>query len=252
MKKKNEYIAQLKRFLERDVMPNLSMEERGYASRREANDFILKNPLAFVLGLIFDQSMKSSVAWESPLLLKERLGHLDIGHIARMDENKLSDIIARKKALHRYPKTTARHIISTCDTIVSRFSGKAENLWKGLDHFSDAKKNFLSLKGIGEKKANLAILMLARDFQVRFDDIENLPLAIDVHLKRVLDRSGFFNTKSREGLQELHRNLREKCHCFPALLGTALWFIGRHYCHETSPTCDTCPIARSCLKRINP
>lgn len=248
---RNDYISQLAKFLESDVILNLSLEERGYASLKEANDLVFENPLAFVFGLIFDQSMKSSVAWQSPFFLKKRLGHLDMQRIAAMDEDQLRSIIAQKRALHRYPGKIAKHIVSTCKTLASKFSGEALNLWKDQRRFLDVKENFLSLKGIGEKKASLAVLMLARDFHVCFDDLENLPLAIDVHLRRVLNRSGFFDTESREGLQELHENLKDQYHRFPALFGTAAWFIGRHYCHETSPVCDSCPLAPHCLKRIS-
>jgi uncharacterized HhH-GPD family protein len=245
-----DYIHSTIQFLERDLMPSISFEERGYASLKEANDLIFSDPLAFVLGLIFDQSIKSSMAWEGPFLLKKRLGHLDAHRIATMDYEELKGIIATKKALHRYPGSIAKHIISTCETLTENFSGEAVNLWKEQHHFKDVKKNFLSLKGIGEKKANLAILMLARDFDIQFDDIEDLPLAIDVHLKRVLDRSGFLETETPEGLKELHRKFKEQYH-FPALIGTAIWSIGRHYCHETSPLCDTCPITQHCIKRIH-
>lgn len=247
---KSKYIHELSALLEDTLLPSLSLEERGYAGLEKANDFIFSNPLAFVLGLLFDQSMKSSIAWEGPFFLHERLGHLDAGRMALLDESFLQEVIARKKALHRYPGTIAKHIISTCATIVSEFSGDASSLWKDTSHFVLVKRNFLSLRGIGEKKANLAILMLARDFKIRFDDIEDFPLAIDIHLRRVLDRSGLFETDSREGLQKLHQEIKKGYPRFPALLGTALWFIGRHYCHETSPTCDSCPIASHCLKRI--
>lgn len=245
-----DYIDQLISFLEDELMPTISFEERGYASLEDANNLIFSNPLAFVLGLIFDQSIKSSVAWEGPFFLKERLGHLDVHSIAAMEVDELKGVIATKKALHRYPGSIARHVISTCDTLVENFSGSPENIWKHHRSFIGAKKNFLLMKGIGEKKANLAILMLARDFHVKFDDIENLPLAIDVHLKRVLGRSGHFDVETPEGLNEIHQNLKGHYH-FPALLGTAIWSIGRHYCHESLPLCDSCPVSLHCLKGTN-
>lgn len=104
------------------------------------------------------------------------------------------------------------------------------------------------------KKANLAILLLAREFKVKFDDMRLLDVALDSHIKRVLLRSGYFNTSTKEGTAEFNSALREVHPNFPALLGTPLWYIGRHFCTIAQPKCKTCPVSKWCLKllrRIN-
>lgn len=228
----------------------LSLEEKGYSRSEEANALIFSNPFAFVIGLIFDQSIQSRLAWEAPLVLRERLGHLDVRKIASMDKGALKQVIAEKKALHRYPGNMTRYLIASCAVLVSELDAQAENLWEGDETITTARKNFLKLSGIGEKKANLAILMLARDFGIHFTDIGILPLALDVHLKRVLSRSGLFDIDAKDGLKDLHDCLQANNLQFPALLGTALWSVGRHFCHESSPQCDTCPLNHICLRRL--
>ncbi|MDP3883278.1 MAG: hypothetical protein Q8Q48_04460 [Candidatus Staskawiczbacteria bacterium] len=228
----------------------LSLEERGYSRSEEANALIFSDPFAFVVGLIFDQSIQSALAWEAPLHLKERLGHFDVRKIASMDKEKLKQIIAQKKSLHRYPGNMAKYLIESCSGLVSNFDSRSENLWKGVETITETRKNFLRLSGIGEKKANLAILMLARDFDIHFTDIGTLQLALDVHLKRVLSRSGLFVIDTSAGLKDLQNCFQDNYPHFPALLGTALWFVGRHFCHETSPECDTCPLNSTCLRRL--
>lgn len=228
----------------------LSLEEKGYSHSEKANALIFSNPLAFVIGLIFDQSIQSRLAWEAPLVLQERLGHLDAQKIASMNVEELKRVVAEKKALHRYPGNMARYLIASCAVLVSEFDAQAENLWNGDGTVATARKNFLKLSGIGEKKANLAILMLARDFGIHFTDIGSLPLALDVHLKRVLSRSGLFDIDTKDGLKDLHDCLQANYPQFPALLGTALWSVGRHFCHESSPQCDTCPLNQTCLRRL--
>lgn len=228
----------------------LSLEEKGYSDSEKANALIFSDPLAFVIGLIFDQSIQSRLAWEAPLVLKERLGHLDAQKIASMDEDVLKQLIAEKKALHRYPGNMARYLIASCSVLVSEFDARAEYLWEGDRTVATTRKNFLKLSGVGEKKANLAVLMLARDFGIHFTDIGSLPLALDVHLKRVLSRSGLFNIDTKDGLKDLHDCLQADYPYFPALLGTALWSVGRHFCHESSPQCDTCPLNQTCLRRL--
>lgn len=228
----------------------LSLEEKGYSHSEKANALIFSNPLAFVIGLIFDQSIQSRLAWETPLVLQERLGHLDAQKIASIDVEELKRVIAEKKALHRYPGNMARYLIASCAVLVSEFDAQAENLWKGDRTIATVRKNFLKLSGVGEKKANLAILMLARDFGIHFTDIGILPLALDVHLKRVLSRSGLFNIDTKDGLKDLQDCLQADYPHFPALLGTALWSVGRHFCHESSPQCDACPLNQTCLRRL--
>ncbi len=228
----------------------LSLEEKGYSDSEKANALIFSDPLAFVIGLIFDQSIQSRLAWEAPLILKERLGHLNVQKIASMDTEVLKQVIAEKKALHRYPGNMARYLIASCSVLVSEFDAQAENLWKGDGTVVTTRQNFLKLSGIGEKKVNLAVLMLARDFGMPFIDIGSLPLALDVHLKRVLSRSGLFDINTKDGLKSLHDCLQEDYPHFPALLGTALWSVGRHFCHESSPQCNTCPLNQTCLRRL--
>ena len=101
------YIQELENIL-KEKFQNLPLSEVGYSVSDEANEFIFKNSLAFILGLIFDQSILSIIAWESPFLLHKRLGHLNVKKIAEMRENDLKNIISQKKALHRglSPKAT--------------------------------------------------------------------------------------------------------------------------------------------------
>ena len=225
-----------------------SLSNIGYTSSREANKFIFETPLAYVFGLIFDQSISSDLAWKSPLRLHERMGHFDVKKISKMSNEKLKKLIAEKKSLHRYPGVVAKYLISSSLTIVSSFGGKAENIWAS-DDVDIVKKNFLKLKGIGEKKSNLAVMMLARDHGIIFRDLSNLPLAIDVHLERVLKRSGLFDIETKLGIFEVMTSFKEKKPRFPAILGTPLWYIGKTYCHKINPDCLFCPQKEHCGKK---
>lgn len=246
---RSAYLKALITFSKSEEIKRLPLSELGYSKSEEANRFVFENPLAFVLGLIFDQSISSDLAWESPMLLSKRLGHLDVNKISLTGKEELTDIIRTKRSLHRYPSVVAKYIISSCVEIVSQFNGDASNIWLSKD-INLAKKNFLQMKGIGEKKANLAILMLARDGKVQFDNIEGLPLALDVHLKRVLKRSGLFDVDTKDGVSDLHACFKQEKSDFPALLGTPIWIIGRKYCHKTVPQCSVCPLDKKCLKYL--
>lgn len=246
------YISQLIKLLEQEMTLGVSFEDKGYTSSKEANNLIFSEPIAFLLGLIFDQGMKSSLAWMGPCLLRERLGHLDVERISCMELDDLKEIIARPKAIHRYPGMMARNIISACQRIQTAYSGSFSFLSMNARHILVVKRDLLSIKGIGEKKANLAILLLARDFGVEFKGIDELPLAVDVHLYRVLRRSGYFGSDLVTVTCEANRRFKEKYSEFPAKLGLMLWLVGRRFCSESNPGCIACPLSAYCGKEISP
>jgi len=247
---KKEYLKKLVSFAaQSDFVRQLPLEELGYSDDPVVNEFIFDNDLAFVYGLLFDQGMRSVDAWKSPFLLKKRLGSLDVLHISRMDTENLTSILSQKKALHRYPKVMSRNLINASKTIVSDFSGNISRLWEDHRTIEDVRKNFLMLCGIGPKKADLALLMLVRDRGVALEGCEQIGVAFDVHVSRVFLRSGFYTVLDKEEKNTLQNDI-STLHALPALLGTAVWDIGRHYCHKSSPACDRCPLAEKCQKRI--
>ncbi|MCG2712388.1 MAG: hypothetical protein L6416_08725 [Candidatus Omnitrophica bacterium] len=247
---REKYILALIQFSRSTKMKNLPIWERGFSRSDKANLLISNNAYAFVLGLIFDQSMKSDIAWENPYKLKQRLGHLNIKRIADMKIKQLTCIIAQKKSLHRFPRNIAKYIIKSSLIIKDEFQNKTDLIWRKNKSIISAKKNFLKLCGIGEKKANLAILLLAREFKVKFDDVRFLEIALDSHIKRVLSRSGHFDTLTEDGIAEMNSIFSKMHPNFPALLGTSLWYIGRHLCITTNPRCKICPMSKWCLKRL--
>jgi hypothetical protein len=67
-----------------------------------ANHFVLKNPNAFLFAVIFDQGIQAERAWAAPYFLSQRLGHFNLERIVTMPLSKLSEVIAKPPALHRY------------------------------------------------------------------------------------------------------------------------------------------------------
>lgn len=246
-----EYLKELDLFLNSDIIKNLSNKDMGYSDNRKANDLIFTNDFAFIIGLIFDQGIKSNLAWQAPYLLKQRLGILTPQHISNMTVNEMEEVIkANNYTLHRYPSTIAKNLIKSSIIINQEFKGDTKNIWFNNSSYKGVKKNLLKLAGIGEKKANLAILMLSRDFNHKYKDINTLPLALDVHLKRVLKRSGFFlNNEDRESTLYIEEIFREAFPKFHALTGTPLWYIGQNFCHAKIPNCRPCPLFKKCKRK---
>ncbi len=63
------------------------INKEGYFAKHnlKADRFIWENPLTFLIAVILNQSMKAEKVWEIPYLLNERLGHLDVNVIERVE-----------------------------------------------------------------------------------------------------------------------------------------------------------------------
>lgn len=225
-----------------------SDEQLGYSDNQAANIFIKSNPYAFLLGLVFNQSITSKMAWRAPFELANRLGHLDCFKLSTFDEEILYNFVANKPALHRFPATMAKNIISISKILVAKYNGDVGDMWKENLDINVIMSRFEELPGIGKKKSSLGVLMLARDFGIQFQGLERLPMAMDTHLNRVLTRAGHFNINNKLNQTVLQSNLRKmKSISFPALVGTSLWNLGQDYCHNENPNCNLCPLMNHCM-----
>ena len=246
---KTEYLKSLQQFVEDAPLSSFSMEDKGYSTDKDANDFVFGNPFAFICGLIFDQSIKSSLAWSAPYELSKRLGHLCPHSIKDMPEDSLTEIIATKPSLHRYPRPMARNLIKSSQLLVDKYEGKVEQLWSEGLASKDVKKNLLTLAGVGEKKANLALTFLYHDFNIAFTDLSGGGLALDVHLNRVLTRSGYFKVKTKDEINDTNKGFSDFFGDNYSTVGSHLWLIGRKFCHEKNPDCFFCPLSEHCNKQ---
>ncbi|MCP4355369.1 MAG: endonuclease III [Proteobacteria bacterium] len=243
----NNYLQLLKSFKDKMPLSSLSMEDRGFSNNDEANTFIKEDPFAFICGLIFDQSIKSNLAWQAPLGLKKRLGTLKPADIVNLGEYAVKGAIAKKPALHRYPSNMANNIVKASQLILSNYEGDASRIWSNANSPKDLKRNLLKVGGVGEKKANLGVVMLCHNYDLSFKSLDDIGLAFDVHLFRVLSRSGFFSTK-KDDLVQVNKAFQDFFGDDYSSVGTHIWVIGRKFCHEKNPECLLCPLNGACKK----
>ena len=64
----------------------------------DADDYLRREPTAALLGLLYDQRVRAEYAFTGPHRLRDRLGHLDLKHIAAMDADALRALFAKKPA----------------------------------------------------------------------------------------------------------------------------------------------------------
>ena len=223
-----------------------------YKERREAGDsdleflpFIKNNPNAYLLGVIYNQGMSADRVWLIPQTLAKRLGHLDASRMATEDIRVLENALHRHPALHRYWKTMASYTQSAAEFLVERYKGLATNIWNDKPTVSTLYERLTEFKGIGPKKANMAIRALALAFDVPLADPHNIDLPVDIHVRRVFLRTGLAKSDSA---QEMIQVARRTSPSLPAELDLPSWLIGRRWCHATDPDCENCVLTGVCRK----
>ena len=95
----------------------------------QADRLLAEDPLALLLGMLFDQQVPMEWAFASPAKLKERLGHLDAVKIAEMDPDAFVSVCCEKPAIHRFPGSMGKRIWETCRYLVDHYDGDASKLW---------------------------------------------------------------------------------------------------------------------------
>lgn len=121
-------------------------------------------------------------------------------------------------------KTKSKHIIQTCQILLSRYHGQVPNTRTELE----------SLPGVGRKTANV-VLNTAFGQAV---------MAVDTHIFRVANRTGLARGKTvREVEDKLMKNIPK-----PFLLNAHHWLIlhGRYTCTAKQPKCQRCIIHDLC------
>jgi uncharacterized HhH-GPD family protein len=126
--------------------------------------------LTFLLGVILNQNIRSEVAWRGPVLLRQRLGHLDARRLAAMPHAELRDLLAVPAAIHPFAERMARNISGACSVLVERYGGRARNLWRGGPLLPELLRRLTELPGIGPHKAQVAVFLLQQQYGVRLSD----------------------------------------------------------------------------------
>ncbi len=131
----------------------------------EADDLLVTDPLARLIGMLLDQQVPMEWAFGAPFKLKERLGGtLDAGVIAAMPLEQLEALFKGPPALHRYPGSMAKRTQQMCQVLVDEYGGRAEAVWTGASDGKELLRRLLALPGFGSEKARIFLALLAKRF----------------------------------------------------------------------------------------
>jgi uncharacterized HhH-GPD family protein len=132
-----------------------------------ANQLLESDPLALLIGLVLDQQVKMEKAFAGPFELKQRLGHLDVRKIAKMDPDRLNAVFRERPALHRFPGSMAGRVQAMCQAIVEDYGGDAGAVWRDVASGDELAARIKKLPGFGDMKAKILVAILAKKFGVK-------------------------------------------------------------------------------------
>jgi uncharacterized HhH-GPD family protein len=225
---------------------DIYLGEEYFTPDPEADELIKNDPLAFLFGVILDQSWPAEKVWATPLEIKRRLGHLDARKIAKMSYKELEEVFEKPPKLHRFWRNMAHWMRDACAILMRDYEGNAENIWNDMPTSAELQDRFDEFVGIGQKKASMATNILVRDLGVPVKDRSGIDVSCDVHVMRVFSRTGLVDTRSESDVIHTARALNPE---YPGALDLPAWDIGRRWCHEGYPDCVACPINGVCSHR---
>jgi uncharacterized HhH-GPD family protein len=140
------------------------MTDRLYfTDSEEANELLVADPMALLIGFALDQQVTVQKAFSGPLVLRERLGTLDAGALAAAD---LDTIFRERPAIHRFPGAMAIRVRELAAHVATRYDGDAGRIWGDAGTPDELRERLHALPGFGDMKVDSLAAVLARRFGV--------------------------------------------------------------------------------------
>ena len=225
-----------------------------FTDHQEANKLlndIGRYPHAFVLGCLMDKRIKAERAWLIPYHISTKLGGFEFSNLQDLSLSEITDLMTKPDPLHYYYEKMSKEFHSAIERIRIKFNGNAALIWSNSPPSAQVVYEFLQFEGIGLKIAPMAANLLARNFKIPFSDYYSVDISVDVHVRRVLYRTGLIEKnaateKMRMKIIYMARALNPE---FPGLIDSPLWEIGRNWCKPKKPLCDNCYLQDLCPKK---
>jgi len=211
-----------------------------------ARTLIKANPFAFCAAVCLDRGTKADIIWTIPYWIQQRVGHFDPQRFYKLSLEEIRELFDALPKKPRYINAAPITFQDITRIVVEQFSGDAEAIWKDRKA-SEVKETFLSVYGVGNGIANLALILIESAYGVTFSDLDHTQMDIkpDVHTTLVLYRLGVAPRIEQGAAIRAARILNPS---YPAQVDTALWFIGREFCHPSNPDCFHCRMHDICPK----
>jgi uncharacterized HhH-GPD family protein len=232
--------------LAKDVVPETERQPPVFTPDPEANRLVVDDPFAFLVAVVCDQGIVAERAWQAPWELRRRLGHLDPARIAT-DVEDVRAAVQRPPKLHRYVENVPRWIAAAAQRVVRLYGGDASAIWGDSPTAATLQQRLQEFDGIGQKKAAMAVEILERDLGVEVRELHGSDIAYDVHVRRVLLRTGLAEFDDREHMLDAARRANPER---PGAIDYPAWLVGRQWCHAGTPDCPACALGHVCVKDV--
>jgi uncharacterized HhH-GPD family protein len=213
---------------------------------RAADALIREDSFAFLLAVISDMGIRAERAWALPYLLRTRLGYLSPGGLAANPEAVRAAVQLAPK-LHRFVNLVPDWLVQAAHIVLDLYGGDAARLWSDAPAAVELRRRLEAFPGIGQKKAAMAVEILARDLGVPLRELTGSDVAYDVHLRRVFLRTGLAEHDEVSHMVAVARALYPDR---PGALDNPAWDIGRRWCRPVGPDCKACPLNIACPRLI--
>jgi len=218
----------------------------AFTADSAANALLETSPNAFLLGVLFTQGISAERAWAGPYLLRERLGTLDLAFLVDHSDT-VRDAVQVAPMLHRFKETLPAWICSAAEKLLAEYGGDAARIWPPGEEVGVVTERLSEFRGIGRKKAVMAVEILTRHFGVDLRGRECGQVAYDVQVRRVFLRSGLVDVDSRGAIEAA---ASAACREAPGTLDLPAWLIGRETCRPREPRCGACRLGAVCPRLI--
>ncbi len=153
------------------VAPASGSPARPFTSDPDAERLVRRDPFAFLLGALLDHGIAPDRAWRAPLLLQQRLGHLDPRRMVA-EPQAVQQAVAQPPVLHRYKQTAAAWLVAAAQRVLDQYGGDAGAVWSDAPTRAELVHRLVAFDGVGEVKARRAIEHLQLDLGV---DVRDAP-----------------------------------------------------------------------------
>ena len=212
----------------------------------EANDLLVNDAWGFLCGVICDYQMPADRAWATPYHLAQRLGTWSVEAVASRPGD-VHRAFLGPPAIHRFPNQTTGFVIDGARRVIDEYGSDAASVWNDEPTARELQDRFVQFKGISQKKAAMAVEILYAQLGVPIREMEGSDIAYDVHVRRVMLRTGLADRDDVRHMVEVARRLHPER---PGALDLPMWEIGRTWCHKTDPACEACVLAVSCPQMV--
>jgi uncharacterized HhH-GPD family protein len=137
-----------------------------FTGNDEADALLAQDPMALLIGFALDQQVPVQTAFTGPWKLKQRLGTIDPGKLAKTDPAKLEAAFREKPAVHRFPGTMAQRVQDLAAHVSEEYDGNAERLWTEASDGPELRRRIQGLPGFGDMKVKALSAVLAKRFGV--------------------------------------------------------------------------------------